>query len=611
MKKVLIVLLIFLIVAGIGLAYFLSHFDADRYRPLIAGKLESAIGSPVRLDHISLTWAGGIALDLKGLAILSRQHPEAEPALELEEASALIRLLPLLRREFQIGTITLKRPQVHLSQDPEGKFRVAGIEPPSRKAGRGRETALGTLPFFIDAVKIERGLIHYTDNTQHPPAHLNVQNLDLSLQNVSLIQPIEVKAKFDLFSDHQNLDLSGRFKLPMPRAGSGSLEKVRLKTDLGDLNVAQAADSIPLLRSTGLEKLGGKLLVEIESLKLDKNGVSSAEAHARLSDGLASLEKFPGGVQDLQFEAVARATRLQVIQISARLAEGSVAATGALENFKNPLISFDVKMNHLALEKLLPPPQIPTDPELHGDFSATLQGTAQGKSAQEISQTLSGQARLLLKNGVVRNLNVLQEVFGRLSVLPGLVANLQRRLPPSYQAKFEEPDTAFGPIDLPVAMERGMFTFENLNLATDTFELNGKGSARAEGPLMAQAVIRIDPDLSAAIVGIVNELRYLADSQGRLEIPVRIQGTFQRPLILPDLPYVASRLAVTKTEEFLGGLLRPKGTVPETAPPSSQGTPQTPPAQKQKPPKFSDILGGLLQQGLQKKNPSERETASS
>ena len=87
-------------------------------------------------------------------------------------------------------------------------------------------------------------------------------------------------------------------------------------------------------------------------------------------------------------------------------------------------------------------------------------------------------------------------------------------------------------------------------------------------------MLRIDPELSAAVIRSVQELQPLTDAQGRMELPVVMQGRLPGVTVLPDVQYVASRVVATKAQELLGGLLqraleRRDGT-PANAPPSSE-----------------------------------------
>ena len=107
MKKLLGVLIVLFLLAAVALALFLSTFDADRYRPVVIRKMEAALGRPVALEKISLRWRGGIAAELKGLAV--------EPSFRAAGVSVLLRPLPLLRGDIQIGDLQVQDGTVHLT----------------------------------------------------------------------------------------------------------------------------------------------------------------------------------------------------------------------------------------------------------------------------------------------------------------------------------------------------------------------------------------------------------------------------------------------------------------------------------------------------------------
>ncbi len=148
-----------------------------------------------------------------------------------------------------------------------------------------------------------------------------------------------------------------------------------------------------------------------------------------------------------------------------------------------------------------------------------------------------------------------REVVKRISVIPGLVGVLQSRLPASYREKLDARDTVFETTDLTVTVAQGALLFENLRLASDTFVLTGGGRLGMDGAVSSQMRLAIDPKLSAAVVQSVQEFQALTGSDGRIEFPVKAEGTLPRVTVLPDVSYLASRLIVNRVEDLLGDLL--------------------------------------------------------
>ena len=559
-----------LVVAGVIM--FVASVDVDRYRPVVVNQLESALGKPVRLEHLAIGWRGGIALELKGLAIspdaqasFDRQghltgQATTEPTVQVESVSAVVRLLPLLRKDVQVSSVVLVRPRVHVRRDAQGHIDLMGVAAlGGPAAASGRTTTVGGTPvsLHIDSLRIEDGSLHWTDAMATPSAEFWVQALDVTLKNVpqrGTGARADFQARMAVFSAAQNLHVKGRLTIPT-KDRAGVLEDVRLDTDFSRLNVAQFTQALPTIKDVGLRGLAGDLTVAIDRAALDPQGLAQLAAQVRLVGGRIAFARLGSPIEELTVEALAKSGRIELKRCAARFAGGTITATGVMDHLDaQPQATLQVTIGKLALDALLPNPG-PNEPQLRGRLSASFQGTGQGLALAQIAQSLSGQGRLTLSDGMIVNLNVLREVFRRLSILPGLVEKLQARLPASYQAKLTARDTVLQPIEVAMTAHDGALSFTNLRVVTDSFELTGTGRVGFDGLLGCQSTLRIDPALSAAIIKSVKELQPLTDSEGRLQLPVVIQGTLPRVAVIPDVSYVASRVVATKAEELLGNLL--------------------------------------------------------
>ncbi|TPW01555.1 MAG: hypothetical protein FD129_3344, partial [bacterium] len=117
-------------------------------------------------------------------------------------------------------------------------------------------------------------------------------------------------------------------------------------------------------------------------------------------------------------------------------------------------------------------------------------------------------------------------------------------------------------------------TLHEVRLESEAFALSGGVRVGLDGGLTAQTTLAVEPGVSDAIIRGVNELQSLADAEGRLTLPVTLQGRLPQVSVMPDVSYVASRLIVTKAREWLSGMLEdalgPRGApAPETAPPTA------------------------------------------
>ena len=559
MKTVLMIVIVIVILAFIGLATFILTFNVDRYRPHLVHKLEEIVGSPVKIEKLSLGWNGGLALEMKGLIIYPEKVAYGEPAIQLDKASAVVRLMPLFRKSIEVGSITLVRPRLNVTRAANGRVKVEGFNPPepskSKKPSAGIQT-FKPLALFISVIKVEDGEVRFEDHSQESSIKIIISHIDLTLRNVSFARPIDIQMRMALFSEKQNINLSAKLRLPLQNQPV-VLEGVRLETDFNRWQAVDLISVFPELQGlNSQEGLLGKLALDVNRLAFDSHGISELEAKFKLDDGALSLVGFQGPIENLNLEASLHKDQLELSRFAAHLGGGAMTASGTVGNLTlHPKTSLRVTLEQLVLDHILPPSG-PDEPQLHGQLSAAFEGAAIGKSWPEINQTLLGQGQVTLKSGVVTNLNVPREIFRQLSIIPGLVERLQARLPASYQAKLEERDTVLEPVDLPVNVNNGAIFFNDLKLVSGTFELNGKGRVGLDGMLDLQTIVRIDSDLSEAIIRSIQELQYLRNTAGQLELPVRIKGALHHVIVLPDVQYVATRLVVNKAEEVVGNLLQ-------------------------------------------------------
>lgn len=625
MKKLLMVVLVLVVVAAIGLGIFIATFNADRYRPLVVEKLHAALGKPVGLERISLGWSGGIALRLSGLTISEPSEAGAsEPIVSVESASAVVKLVPLLHKDVQISSIVLNRPRVHVVRDAQGRVNLLGpavVASPAVASGRTATIGGAPVTFNVERFSIEDGTLRLTDAMATPPIEVPIERIDVLLRNISLVEPIDAELRCALFSQRQNVRVTGRVHAPV--GGTPAVaEDVRLEADLGAVQLANVTHALPSLAQAGLRELAGELAVSIQRVVLDQAAFAQLEAAVSLANGRVATERLAAPIEAIALQATAKPGHLALEKLSAKLGGGTIQVTGQIDQpMAHPQSALRVVVEQLPIEALTPTASSPNQPQLGGRLSATFEGTAQGMAWPELSRTMAGQGRVQLHDGVVKNLNIVRTVFEKLSIIPGLVQRLESRLPASYSEKLNAKDTRLKPIDLPLAAQNGTLRVEQARIETDTAQIDATGTVGFDGTMAAQATLFLDPDLSVAIIASVKELQNLADANGRLAIPLALQGKAPDG-IRPDLQYIASRLVTEKANELIGNLINkaleknlPSSGEPQTLPRGGAQAPgQTaPPSSSSQPaasPLRSLLQGVLEQQGILPPS-NERTTPSS
>ncbi len=260
MKRGLRILAFLVLLAILGVAIFLATFDADRYRPLLMSKLQEAIGRPVTLERLSLGWRNGIAVQLRNLSIREDASAAGEPLAQVESASAVVGLAPLLRKQISVVSMTLIRPSIHVARDRTGQVNLLGLAAVAAPAGastRPTPTPQTPVSLHIDSFRLEAGTIHWTDAMSSPSTDARITQMDLVVRNIAPGQPMDIDLQAAIGADRQNVRLRGRLTLPKP-GHPGSLESATLSIE--DLVLQKVLPPV----SQGIPQLQGTLSVTIE-----------------------------------------------------------------------------------------------------------------------------------------------------------------------------------------------------------------------------------------------------------------------------------------------------------------------------------------------------------
>ncbi len=344
MKRLLVVLGLLIVLAILGFGVFLATFDADRYRPLLVSKLQAALERPVRLQRLSLRWRGGVAVTLRGLAIEQDARAGGEPLVQMESATAIVRVLPLLSKEVRIVSVILTRPRVHVSRDAEGRVNLLGLAAlagPSAASGRTQAAGETAVSFNVGSVRIGEGTLHWTDAMTTPPTDLWLKALDVTVTHRAPGEPMDVSLRGAFAGERQNLKLSGR--VTPPGAGqAGSIERMTLTMERVPLELLlpPAPASSPQLRGVLTVKLQGSAST-LDGTQLARSISGDGEVQlaepviANLNLLRAVFEKFsmiPGLVEKLeaglppedQAKLAARDTTFAPITLSVRCESGTL-----------------------------------------------------------------------------------------------------------------------------------------------------------------------------------------------------------------------------------------------------------------------------------------------
>ena len=171
--------------------------------------LRKAVEAQIRdVTGLELNVAGSIDISVLPASYISfrdvglKGGGTSAPALQVDELTANLRLLPLLLQRFEISDLTLLRPRIHVSLKPDGESNwTPFIQTIARTMKPGAENQVS-----FSEIRIQDGVLDYEDAATH--ATEKFEDIDLSLAWPSISRSFAATGQFDWRSERVDGSIS-------------------------------------------------------------------------------------------------------------------------------------------------------------------------------------------------------------------------------------------------------------------------------------------------------------------------------------------------------------------------------------------------------------------
>ncbi len=369
-------------------------------RPRIQSELSRVLAREVSFGELAISFRDGLGVEVSDLRIGEDPAFGKEDFVSAGEVVARAALWPALFGDLQIAQVRLVAPSVRLvrsarglSVDSLGGEKTAAPAKPSEDTGDSPGLALA-----LANVSIENGSFRYVDFTSRPKADYEVQQLQFSAGNLSLVRPTAFELEAALLgSKAVNLWLEGELGPLEPAAPGGTQVDLALRLDPVTFEQLRA---IPALASALPRELLAEGPVRVDA---SAKGSGSALAIRATLDAakarvryLPALDKEPGEALRFVFEGEKQGNDLRIDRADLLLGKTELATTGRVENLDRPTIHFSSKAPRLVAAEFGLDSASARSPEELRDV--TLEGTI---ATQGSSPAI--EARLRSPSGSLRN----------------------------------------------------------------------------------------------------------------------------------------------------------------------------------------------------------------
>lgn len=290
---------------AIGAVVIAMTFDPNDYKGAIADAVQARTGRTLTIDQpLKLSFFPWLAVETGGITLGNARgfdraaDGSPRPFATVQRAAARVKLLPLLERHVEVGTVELDGLRLNLARDAALKGNWEDLLASAEGSGGGApggaapggEATSQTLS--LEGIEVRDGTIEWRENTDQ--LRYVVSGLDLTTGAIGSSAPVDVALAFDFRDPSSALRVGVKGSARASLGADGSVTSNGLKADVAlKLPGAKAPRNVGL-RLDRLAFDRSRQTLKIEGLTTESNGLRATWS----ADGTALLDApaFTGSV---------------------------------------------------------------------------------------------------------------------------------------------------------------------------------------------------------------------------------------------------------------------------------------------------------------------------
>ena len=186
----LLIIILLIVIAGAAIAIFLPR---EKVKEMALERISTALNRKVTIEDISVSFWGGLGVNLEGIKVSNPEGFEWSQFLEAKSLDIKLKIWPLLRKDIRVDRLILAEPRIGLLKTRSGQINyifgvIDSLTPPPMKDKIPEETKAAAIAISFENFSIENGVIEYIDDS----LETGVSVFGLSLKS-KLSNPAEMK----------------------------------------------------------------------------------------------------------------------------------------------------------------------------------------------------------------------------------------------------------------------------------------------------------------------------------------------------------------------------------------------------------------------------------
>ena len=570
--------------------------DLNRYRDQYLPVVEEALDRKVDVEDIRLTLFPTLGVQLRNVVIADDPVFGPKPFMTVPSVQVAVQWRPLLEQRVQVESVFIEDPIVRVIRSKTGELNTSTmgkVSPPDTTPDDTGEPADSVSPllgvFAVEQVSMTGGTLDIEDRMPQPSQTYQIQSLSLDTRSVAIGKtaqielngtvmpynmPVAVNARVGPIQadlDIPTLDIDGQVgKVGVAAQGNMLRGKLTMDVQVPQASTADVPLELGLEKPVSLSQVEAHLVALLFSkdpraqpsemtinplranLHLGQSTVhltgKGTPSHFSLvgdSQSLASRDlpislpvEQPFSLDQVQFEAESKGTKVYLQNLKAKVFEGALLANGVM-NQAGPPYTFSTQgtFKNFSIDSLV---KVMRTSSLSMTGAGQLDWNVTGVLSPSQPIQIEGPAQLTLREG---------EVIGF-----DLVKTIEEALQISGVLGKPTGATQYSLIDAKTALEADGLVIQELIANMPNISLRSVGKLGLDQSVNFQGTIGVPSAIAEKIVRRFPVAK-MVRQRGQLLLPFVIRGTAQDPVFRVDTQSLGKQVQ-RKVEERLEKVLQ-------------------------------------------------------
>jgi len=364
-------------------------------------------------------------------------------------------------------------------------------------------------------------------------------------------------------------DLNGTIRIAGNTANAGPLT---FKLGSGSAQLQASIDSIvPLHASYQLsadkitvaelvpsrKNAGDENLVRVSASGMVGNVGGALAGSTKLSAASGLLSNVP--FTTLALDANYGGERITVNSMTFSAFSGSIGAAGMATVGATRAFNFKIDAQNIDMQAALESQHSKAADTIRGSLTGNLQIAGQGTGLDQVKPTMRGAGRARMGKGKLIGVNIVGQALRKVDDVPEIGALVPAAVVANHPELFKSPDTDIQDASLTFTIFGPRITSHDLVARSTDYSIFADGWFDLDKDLDLAAKILMSRPFSGELVAAKHNVSYLTNSDGDVEIPLRVSGHLPHPIIAPNLAIIAQRAATHAVRGRVGEMIQKNG----------------------------------------------------